>query len=96
MRIDESGEDNFARAVDLKNSLAVLLQPGIAQGIFSCADRNDLAAEAEDGAVFDDAEFFKAGTAAWAGCAGGRLKGKKLADVRQKQRPLHRLIWFSE
>jgi len=59
VRIDKPRQDNFARAVDLGNFLAILLQPGIAQRIFRGADGDDLTAEAQDRAIFDDAEFGK-------------------------------------
>ena len=72
MGIDEAGQNDFAGAVDLDDFLAILLQPGIAQGVFGRADGNDLPAEAEDSAIFDDAEFFEVGTAARAGLAGSR------------------------
>ena len=39
--------------------LAVLLQPGVAQGIFGLADGDDFSAKAENRAIFDDAEFFE-------------------------------------
>ncbi len=58
VRIDEARQNNFARAVDLDNFLAILLQPRIAQGVFSRPDGNDLPAETQDSAVFDDAKFF--------------------------------------
>ena len=67
MGIHEAGQDDFTGAVDLSDFLAVLLQPGIAQGVFGGADGNDLSAEAEDRAVFDDAEFVEVGTTAGAG-----------------------------
>src|ERR1700683_3136805 len=46
VRIDEPGQNDFARAIDLDNLLMILFQPGIAQGIFGCANGNDLSAEA--------------------------------------------------
>ena len=51
MRIDKSGQYDFAGTVDLGDLLAILPQPGIAQGILRGADRNDLAAETEDRAI---------------------------------------------
>jgi hypothetical protein len=59
VRIHETREDNFALAIDLSNSPAILLEPGIAHGIFRFADRSDLSAKAQDGGVFDDAEVFE-------------------------------------
>ncbi len=47
------------------------------------ADRNNLPAEAEDGTVFDDAQFFEVGAAARAGLA-RRLKCEQLADIDEK------------
>ena len=64
MRIDKTRQDDFARAVDLDKFLTVPLQPGIAQRVFGLSDGNDLPAEAENGAILDDAEFFEVGTAA--------------------------------
>jgi hypothetical protein len=95
VRIDETGEDDFARTVDLGDSLAILLQPGIAQGVFGRANRNDLPAEAQDSAIFDDAELFEIGTTARSGLTRSRLQRKQLANIGQQQRRLHSLICFS-
>ena len=70
VRIDEAREDDFARAVDLENFLAIFLQPGITQSVFGRADGNNLTAEAQDSAIFDDAELLEVGTAARAGLTG--------------------------
>ena len=74
VRIDEAGKDYFARAIDLGDFLAILLEPGIAQGVFGRADGNDLPAEAQDRAIFDDAEFFEVGAAARARIADGERR----------------------
>ena len=66
MGIDEAGEHDTAGAVDFGYFLAILLEPGIAEGIFGLADGDDLAAETKDGGVFDDAEIGESGAAAGA------------------------------
>jgi hypothetical protein len=38
VRIDESGNDDLLFAIDLDDFLAVLFEPGIAEGIFGRAD----------------------------------------------------------
>ena len=68
--IDEAGQHDLAFAVDLDDCLAILLQPGIAEGVFAFADGDNLSAEAEHGAVFDDAKFFEFWPAPRAGVAG--------------------------
>ena len=85
MRVHEPGQDNLAGTIDLDNFLSVLFDPGIAQSVSGFAGGDNLASDAEDGAVFDDAEFSEAGCAPRAGPAGGRAQGKKLADVDQQQ-----------
>ena len=84
MGINESGQDDFARAVDLGDFLAILLQPRIAQGVFGGADGNDLSAEAEHGGIFDDAELFEVGTASRTGLRGWRVERKQLSNIGQK------------
>jgi hypothetical protein len=64
--VDKSGDDDFAGAVDLGDLLAMLHDPGIAEGVFGGSDGDDLAAEAENGGIFADPEFFELRTAAWA------------------------------
>ncbi len=59
MGIDEAGQNDFARAIDLGDFLTILFQPGIAQSVFRCSNGNNFATEAEDGAVFNDAELFE-------------------------------------
>src|SRR6202035_4326579 len=68
--IHEPGQDNFTGAVDLSNFLAIPLQPGIAEGVFGGADRNDLPAETEDRTVFDDADFSEVGATTRTSLAG--------------------------
>lgn len=55
--IDKSGDDDFAGAVDLCDEFAMLLDPGIAKGVFSGSDGDDFAGDAEKSSVFSDAEF---------------------------------------
>ena len=85
MGIDEPGQDDFASAVDLDNSLTILFQPGIAESVFSGADGNDFSSEAKDRPVFDNSEFFEGGTAAWTGQASRRPESNKLANVGEYQ-----------
>ena len=84
MGIDKTWKDDFAGAVNLANLPAVLLYPGVAQGVLGLADRDDLAADRENGAVFDQAEIAEVASAARALCRG--TQSQKLANVDQKQR----------
>ena len=86
MRIDESGENNFPFAVDFGDFLAVLLEPGIAEGAFDRTNRDNLPAEAENRAVLDDAEFFKVRATTRAGTGRWRSQRQKLANVCEEQR----------
>lgn len=86
--IDEAGERDLAFAVDLDDLLSVLLKPGIAKGILALAHRDNLSPEAEDGGVFDDAQFLEFGAAARAGGTGSRPQREQLADVDEKDRVL--------
>jgi len=74
VRIDEAGKDDAVAAIDLGDALAVLLDPRVAQRVFRLADGDDLAAEAEDGGVFNNAKPGKGSAAPRAGDfqAGGR------------------------
>ena len=71
----------FAGAVDLDDRPAILLQPRIAQRVPGCADRNYLAAEAQDGAIFDDIQFLQIRTATRIPADRRTAKREKLADV---------------
>src|SRR5713101_7039269 len=64
--IDEPGQNNLTLTVNLDDSLAILLEPGIAQRVFGVADGNNLPADTKDGSVFYDAEFAEFRAAAWA------------------------------
>ena len=57
--VDKSGQDHLTLAVDFDNAVAVFLPPRIANGVRGLADRDDLAAQAKYGAVFDDGKFFQ-------------------------------------
>jgi hypothetical protein len=72
-----------AGTVDFGDSLAVLFEPGIAEGVFGLANGDDFAAQAEDGGVFEEAEFGECRTAT--GARLRRRKSEKLADVDQQQ-----------
>jgi len=63
VRVDESGDDDFAGAIDLSDLLAVLLDPRIAKGLFGRADGDDLPADGKNSCIFDDAKFFEVETA---------------------------------
>jgi hypothetical protein len=81
MRINKTRQNDFARAIDLENFLAILLQPGIAQGLFGRADGNDLPPQAQNSAVLDDAELPKVGTAARTGPGQWGPERKQVADI---------------
>jgi hypothetical protein len=53
MRIDEAGKDDLAGTVDFDYFLTILLEPGIAESVFGLANGDDLAAQREDGSIFD-------------------------------------------
>src|SRR5208282_6291429 len=84
VRIDESRKHDFADAVDFANLFAILLYPGVVERVFGLANGNDLAAHAEDRAVFDQAEATEVASTARSGA--GRKQGEELADVDQEQR----------
>ena len=67
MRIHETRQYDFSRAVDLGNTLAVLLSPRIAQRVFRLAPGNNLPANAQHRAVFDNAKVAKTLSAPWPG-----------------------------
>src|ERR1035437_8893068 len=81
VRIHKAWENIFARAVDLGNLAAILLQPGIAQRFLRGADGNDFPPPAQDSPFFDDAQFLQVGTTARTRAARGRPKREKLADI---------------
>ena len=83
MRIDEAGQDHASAAVDLRDSLAILLQPRIAQRIFCGANRDDLSPKTEHRSVLNDSEFGKGSAAPRA--VRSRAQREKLADVDQQQ-----------
>ena len=85
MRVDESGEDDLASAVDLGDCLSVCLQPGIVQGIFGLADGHDLSANAEYRTVMKNAEFSQIGSTPGAALVSTGLQCQQLADVDQQQ-----------
>jgi len=61
---------------------AFVTNPGIAQGVFCRADGNDLAADTQDGRVFDYAELseFRATPGIWI-----TAKSEKLANIDEEQ-----------
>ena len=59
MRIYKSRKHDSARAIDLGNLLAIFLKPGIVQGIFDGANRNNLAACAENSRILKNVQFAK-------------------------------------
>ena len=56
MGIDESRQHNFARTIDLGDLLRFFFSQGSRRASL-VADRNDLPAKAQHGAVFDDAKL---------------------------------------
>jgi hypothetical protein len=83
--IYKSGKYNFVGAIDLENLFVVFLQPGIAQGVFRRADRDDFSAEAEYSGILNDAEFFQVRTAPWTRLARAGLQCQQLANIGEKQ-----------
>jgi hypothetical protein len=82
VRIDEAGKHDVTDTVDFDDLFAILFEPGIAEGVFGPADRNNFAAQAEDSGVFEKAEFGECRAAARTGLH-GRRNSEKLADVDQ-------------
>lgn len=83
--INKSRDYNFTGAIDLRELLSMFPDPGIAQRIFRCADRNDPAADAEHRAMAENAEFLQFRSAARARFLRRRSEREKLADVGQEQ-----------
>jgi hypothetical protein len=88
MRINKTGKNNLAFTVELDHFPTIPFQPGIAKSVSGFAYGDDFAAKAEDSSVFDYAELFESGAAAWAGTAGRRAEGEELADVDEEKRCL--------
>src|SRR3954463_4374408 len=86
MRIHKAGQHDFACAVNLGNLFAILLEPRIAKCVFRRSNRNNLSADAENGAFRDDTELFEIRPATWRGRFPSQ--GKKLSDVGQEYRRL--------
>jgi hypothetical protein len=57
MRVNESGQNNFAAAVELNN--LILPNPSIPQSIFGFSNRYNLAARAQHSPIFNNAEFLQ-------------------------------------
>jgi hypothetical protein len=57
MGVDKAGQHYVPGTIHFFHSLAISLQPGITQGISGGADRDDLSAETQDGAILDNAEI---------------------------------------
>ena len=83
VRIHKAGRDNFPGAIDFGNLLTILFQPGVAEGVFGRAYRNNLAANTEHGAVCDDSEFPELLPATRARFVRNRVQREKLPDVDQ-------------
>ena len=83
--VDKARQHDFAGAVYLHDFLAILFQPGIAQGVFGGANGDYLSAEAEDGGVLNDAEFFESGTTARAEIVKLSSEREQLANVSQEK-----------
>ena len=75
VRVDESGNDYFCPTIDLRNFLAILVEPWIAEGVFGYSDSDDLAADAQNGSVVDDAELFEIGRSSRADCGRRTAQG---------------------
>jgi len=85
MRIDESGDDDFAGAVDFVDLPVVLLYPGIAEGVFGRANRDDLPANGENSSILDDAELVEVSAAARSRLSRRGTQTNELADVKQEE-----------
>ena len=92
MRIHKARQNHASATVDFNNFLAMLLKPCIANGVFRCADRDNLSAHAYHGAVFDDRKFRERSAASrphhW------RAQREELADVDQKYSALRSSVAF--
>jgi len=82
MRVDKAGQNNLSLTVDLDDFLAILLEPGIAEGVFGPADGNDLATLAEHGSVFEDGEVLQIGATSQH-MSVRKPQSQELADVDQ-------------
>jgi hypothetical protein len=88
VRVHESRQDDLPGAINLDNFLAVLPDPGIAQGVFTFAGRDDFFAYAQHCAILDDAEVLQRWAAARAVISGRRLQRQQLADVDEQERTI--------
>ena len=59
MRVDKSGQNHFAGAVDLDDLAAISLEPSVAQRVLGGADGDDFSAQAQHRAVLNDAKLFQ-------------------------------------
>ena len=85
MGIDKSRKHYFAGAVDFQNFLAIVLQPLIAEGVFRLTHGDDFSANAQNRAIFDNAQFFQIGTAPWSGLA-RIIAGERNCGCRNAER----------
>jgi hypothetical protein len=81
----ESGDDDLACAINFYDLPAVFLHPGIAESLFRPADRDDLAADAEDSSVFEDVKFREGVATTGVRRGAGRPKRYQLADVDEEE-----------
>lgn len=81
--IDEAGKDDFSLAVNFGDLFAAFLEPGVFQRVFGSADRDNLAAKAKDGGVFEDAKIAE-GRAASRSSRGGAQR-EELTDIDQQK-----------
>jgi hypothetical protein len=84
VRIHKPRQHHLPFAVDLDHLLAILLQPGISQGLFRFSNRNNLPAETQDRRIFDNPEFAQFPAPAWPIVRGRRAQREQLADVYQQ------------
>jgi len=88
VRIDEPGDYDFAGTIDLGELFAMLPDPGIAQRIFGCADRNDLAANTKHRAIVDYPEFLERTSTTRDGIVGRIAQSNYLPGIQQQRQIL--------
>jgi hypothetical protein len=81
MRIHESWQNNSATTVDF-GYVVVALEPRIFRGLLASSDRDNLAADAEDGGVFDNAEVTHVVPTTR---SVGASEGEELRDISEKK-----------
>jgi hypothetical protein len=81
VRVNEARQHHLAATIDLDNVLAIFLNPRIEEHILGPADRNNLSAQAQDSAIFNEAELAKLRPSLGTGFAGRRAQREELVNV---------------